>query len=156
MIIGNVKNRARYASLGEDIMQVLDYFASVLENPDTAPKEFADIPLPGDKAVIRVRPLNTVPVEKGIFEAHYKELDIHFLAEGVEKMGFADVSELTITKEDPANDVYFLDGHVTNTVVMTKGTFLIAYPEDAHMTCLAVGEPGKIVKMIGKLKAAEI
>ncbi|MBE6599423.1 MAG: DUF386 domain-containing protein [Ruminococcaceae bacterium] len=156
MIIGNIKNRARYASLGEDIMQALEYFASVLEKPEDAPKEFADIPLPGGKVLIRVRPLNTVPMEKGVMEAHYKELDIHFVASGEEKMALSDVSALRLTKEDPDNDVYFLEGEMNTIVTLTPGTFVIAYPEDAHMGCIAVNEPMPIVKMIAKMTAEKI
>ncbi len=156
MIIGNVKNRARYADLGEDIMQALDYFASVLENPADAPKEFADIPLPGGKVLIRVRPLNTKPVSEGVWEAHYKELDIHFVSHGVEKIAIADVSALTVTKEDPENDVYFLDGAKEDFVTLRPGTFLIVYPEDAHMPCIAEGDPAPIGKMIAKMAAAKI
>ncbi len=153
MIIGHIKDRARYAGLGKDIMQALDYFAELLAHPESAPTEFADIPLPGETVLIRVRPLDTVPAEKGVFEAHYKELDIHFVASGVEKFGFDHVDALTVSREDPANDVYFLDGAAKNTVVLTPGTFVIAYPEDAHMPCLAADEPGRIVKLIAKMKA---
>ncbi len=157
MIIGNIKNRARYADLGKDIMQALDYFAGILENPEAAPKEFADIPLEGGNVLIRVRPLDTKHMEEGIMEAHYKELDIHFVASGEEKMALADASALKITKEDPDNDVYFLEKDSNTTMVtITPGTFVIAYPEDAHMGCLAVNEPMHIVKMIAKMKAKEI
>ena len=156
MIIGNVKNRARYADLGEDIMQALDYFASVLENPETAPKEFADIPLEGGRVLIRVRPLETAPLTDNVLEAHYKELDIHFVASGVEKMALAEVSSLTVTSEDKANDVYFLEGNFNTVVTLVPGDFVIAYPEDAHKGCIAVNEPVHIVKMIAKMAAKEI
>ncbi len=157
MIIGNLKNRARYADLGEDIMQALDYFASVLENPADAPKEFADIPLPGGKVLIRVRPLNTVLMSDGILEAHYKELDIHFVASGTEKIALGDAKSMTVTKEDRDNDVCFLEGEYNAVVTLKPGDFVIAYPEDAHMGCLAVNdEPMHIVKMIAKMAAAKI
>lgn len=157
MVIGNVKNRARYAGLGEGVMQALEYFASVLENPADAPKEFADIPLEGGKVLIRVRPLNTVRMADGILEAHYKELDIHFVASGTEKIALGEVSSLTVTKEDPDNDVCFLEGEVNTVVTLKPGDFVIAYPEDAHMGCLAVNdEPMHIVKMIAKMTAEKI
>ncbi len=156
MVIGNVKNRARYADLGEDIMQALDYFAAVMENPEAAPKEFADIPLEGGKVLIRVRPLNSKPLSEGLWEAHYKELDIHFVSYGVERIGVADVSALTVTKEDPENDVYFLEGDKEDFVTLRPGTFLIVYPEDAHMPCIAADEPAPIGKMIAKMAAKEI
>lgn len=156
MVIGNVKNRARYAALGDGIMQALEYFAGVLENPDAAPKEFADIPLEGGKVLIRVRPLNTAPMANNILEAHYKELDIHFVASGEERMALAEVSTLTVTKEDPENDVYFGEGQYNAMVTLKPGDFVIAYPEDAHMGCIAVNEPMPIVKMIAKMTAEKI
>jgi len=157
MIIGNVKDRARYAHLGEGIMEALDYFASILENPADAPKEFADIPLPGGKVTIRVRPLNTVPMAKSIPEAHYKELDIHFLVSGAEKMALGHASDMTITKEDRDNDVYFLEGPLHTMVTIEPGTFVIAYPEDVHMGCIALNdEPMPIVKYIAKMAADTI
>ena len=152
MIIGNIKDRARYAHLGADIMQALDYFADIYANPDKSPKEFADIPLEGGKVLIRVRPLTTVPAAKGIAEAHYKELDIHFLVSGEEKMSLGSIHNMTVTKEDRDNDVCFLEGEFNTNVTIGNGTFVIAYPEDVHMGCVAVNdEPKPIVKFIAKM-----
>ena len=156
MVIGNVKNRARYADLGEGIAQALEYFAGILENPADAPKEFADIPLPGGKVLIRVRPLNTAPMANNILEAHYKELDIHFVASGEEKIALADASTLSVTKEDPENDVYFGETQFNTVVTLKPGDFVIAYPEDAHMGCVAVNEPMPIIKLIAKMTAEKI
>jgi len=151
MIIGNVKNRTRYASLGEEVMQALDYFASVLENPASGTLEKADIELPGGKVRIKVRPMNTKPVSDCAWEAHKKELDIHFTAYGEEKIGVSDISELTFVSADEAKDMIYLDGAEKDYVTVRPGTFLIVYPEDAHMPCVTFGDPAPIGKMIAKI-----
>lgn len=156
MIIGNVKNRARYASLGEEVMQALDYFASVLENKTDEPLEKADITLPGEKVRVKVRPMSTKPVSECAWEAHKKELDIHFTAYGVEKIGVADVSDLTVIRTDEAKDMIYLDGQEGDYVTVRPGTFLIVYPEDAHMPCAAAGDPAPIGKMIAKIPVESI
>ena len=39
---------------------------------------------------------------------------------------------------------------------LKPGDFVIAYPEDAHMGCIAVNEPMPIIKMIAKMTAEKI
>ena len=39
---------------------------------------------------------------------------------------------------------------------LKPGDFVIAYPEDAHMGCVAVNEPMPIIKLIAKMTAEKI
>lgn len=156
MIIGNIKNRVRYAFLGEEVIQALDYFASVLDKKTEEPLEKADVVLPGEKVRIKIRPMRTKPASDCTWEAHVKELDIHFNAYGVEKIGVADVDDLTVIDKDEVKDIIYLNGGEGDYITVRPGTFLIVFPEDAHMPCIAADKPVPVGKMIAKIAVKRI
>ena len=79
------------------------------------------------------------------FEAHRKFLDIHYVIDGVECMGYADIDTLTPTTEyNDEKDYQMLKGHV-NKIILNKGDFCVVFPEDAHLPQM-IGDDGKWVK----------
>ncbi|MBQ6830059.1 MAG: YhcH/YjgK/YiaL family protein [Clostridia bacterium] len=147
MITDHIRNRANYYFLGEDYKAALDFFATVSGEPF----EKADIAVPNSGVLVKARPMNSRPVSECSFEAHREYADIHFVAYGKEKIGYADVKKLKELSYDAAKDAAALEGE-GDTVTLLPGYFMITLADDAHMPCICVGEPAPLGKMIAKIK----
>lgn len=147
MIVDHISNRSQYEFLGPDFKAALDYFATV--QATDLKKE--DIRVDKSNVLVKVRPMDTKYVEECTFEAHREYADIHFLAYGTEKIGYANVERLHEVSYDPEKDAAFLVGE-GDAITLTPGYFMITLPQDGHMPCIAVGEPARIGKMIAKIK----
>ena len=110
--------------------------------------------LEGDKLFALVQQMNT-RLKKGVeFEAHRKYADIHYIVEGAERMGYAHLGALKVTKPyDEAKDCEFLKGK-GEFITLAPGMFAVVYPEDAHMPCMAVKEPKPLKKVVMKVRVA--
>ena len=95
----------------------------------------------------------TYPKEIRRFEAHKSYIDIQFVVDGQEKMGFCDVSEAEILEAyDDKKDVMFLSAKDPDFIKVKNGYFVIFYPNDAHMPCLLVDKAQKVKKFVAKVK----
>lgn len=146
MIIDHISNRAQYYCLGEGFRTALDYFAGL------SATELVKTNIPLENGVtVKVRPMMTKLESECSFEAHREYADIHFLTYGTEKIGYADAALLRELSYDPASDAAALEGS-GDALTMRAGYFMITFPRDAHMPCIAAGEPEAIGKMIAKIK----
>lgn len=147
MIIDHIRNREQYYYLGEDFKKALDFFVTV---PNTA-FEKADIMIPNSNVMVKARPMDTRPIEQCSFEAHRIYADIHFVAYGIEQIGYADISKLEELNYDEEKDAAALEGK-GDLLTLEPGYFMITLPDDAHMPCVCVGEAAPLGKMIAKIK----
>lgn len=150
MIVDHISNREKYYFLGEEFRKALDYFATV---PDT-PFEKANIPLADSDVLVKARPMNTKYEADCSFEAHRLYADIHFVAYGRERIGYADVQKLTELSYDGEKDAAALAGN-GDLITLERGYFMITLPDDAHMPCVCVGKPAPLGKMIAKIKISK-
>lgn len=148
MIIDHIKNRARYYSLGERYRKALDFFAQY--DPTTAKKE--DIFLDADNVYIKSRPMMSKAREDSDFEAHNCYTDIHYVAGGVEEIGYAERSTMREAAYNEEKDLVTLEGD-GQYLRLTEGWFMITQPQDAHRPALAPdGESKMLIKLIAKVK----
>ena len=135
MIVGTIKDANKYASVNEYFPAIFEQLAKL--TPDTMKGvviEEGRAWFGGGKSDPHKRDADPV------FEAHENFLDIHFIVEGEETFGYADVSHLNVTKEyDPKIDALFLKGHI-NEIKLKTGDFCVVFPEDAHIPCMECGE----------------
>ena len=146
MVKDNIKNAKLYYGLGKSIEEALKFLESYSDAADTK----ADI-IVSDNVMVKCRPYMTKPESECTFEAHEKYIDIHFVVDGDENMGYADISELKKTEVNEEKDMICLEGKGTN-IRLGRGDFMITYPQDAHMPCVAYGEPKMCNKLIAKVK----
>jgi len=146
MIIDHIRNRKNYYYLGENFKKALDICADATK----ADFKVEDIAIDGDNAFIRARTVATAPMEKCRIEAHRQYADVHFMLEGEEERGYADIDTLKKTEFDN-DDTDFYEGEV-DLVTVKEGYFMIVLPQDAHMPCVCTKEPSKANKLIGKIK----
>ena len=87
------------------------------------------------------------------FEAHRKYVDVQYIVSGMEKIRVAKLGDLKLTEErsSKGQDIAFYEGEPRLDFVLTKGTFLMLYPQDAHMPGLSVEKDSTVRKIIFKL-----
>lgn len=147
MIVDHVRNRENYYFLGSDFKAALDFFATIKEEPF----EKADIRVENSGVTVKARPMQTTELDEWKFEFHKKYADIHFVAYGVEKIGYADVKSLNELSFDADKDVGFLEGK-GDLITLKPGYFMITLPDDAHLPCICDEKPAPLGKMIAKVK----
>jgi YhcH/YjgK/YiaL family protein len=134
MILDRLENAAIYRSLGTSIAMALDYLGRT---------DFSQMPegryeLDGDRVFAIVQRYRPKPPAEARWEAHRQYLDVQYVAEGVERIGYAPlVDGLPVQLAyDSQKDVAFFDVR-GDLVTVPAGSFAIFYPTDVHAPCLA-------------------
>ncbi len=145
MIIDTLDNLEKYIKLHPDFKTVFDYLKlHNLNNMECGRHE-----LKGNEVFFNLQEYETKPVQK--LEAHKKYIDIQVMINGEEYMGYTNIENTKVIEEyNEEKDVMFLNGNVDKLRADNK-TFLIFYPEDAHMPALCTDKPQKVKKAIFKI-----
>jgi YhcH/YjgK/YiaL family protein len=149
MIIDRIENTHLYYGLSERIKTALKYLESFNINKFKPGRYEVD----GSAVFALFQEYVTNPIESGIWEAHRRYIDIQFIAEGTELMGYSNIKSMKISKPyDADKDMLNLegDGHF---LTMNKGTFIILMPHDVHMPCCYHEVPGTVKKIVMKVLA---
>lgn len=112
--------------------------------------------LQGDDIYAIVASYDTRGVADATLEAHQKYIDVQMSLAGAEAFDWYPHAHLEVTTPyDPAKDAEFYkhDGQPPAHVVGRPGTFLVLFPEDAHMPQLMVGgAPAPVKKVVVKVR----
>lgn len=145
MIIDNLNNSEKYINLNNNFKIVFDY----LKNNNLKEMECGSYEINGKDLYFNLQEGITKQTQK--LEAHKKYIDIQVVINGEEYMGYTNIENTTISEEyDENKDVMFLEGNVDK-VKADEKTFVIFYPEDAHMPSLSVKEDKLVKKAIFKI-----
>ncbi len=152
MILGNVCNMdTKLADCDEAVKKALLY----LKEQDFTKMPDGKYEIDGDKIYAKVQRYTTKPVEKCRPEAHKKYIDVQFIAEGQEEIGWcADSPDLVEVEDyDGRDDVVFFAKLVPeSSVVLKTGDFAVLYPSDIHRPQAAVeGEESEVIKVVVKV-----
>lgn len=88
---------------------------------------------------------------EGLFEAHRKYIDIHYLIRGCETIRIADVNEIHVEKEYDEEGDCLLGLAEGKPYLMREGDYMVVLPEEAHLPGLAVGTPESVKKAVLKV-----
>lgn len=147
MIIDLLANAHQYEGLGPRIRQAFDF----LRQTDLAALPPGVHELDGQALYVNVQAFTTRPLAEGRWEAHRRYLDLHCVFEGAERIGYAPAGSLTPGAYDAARDFMLLTGEAGALVPVTPGSFLLLWPDEAHMPGLAVDDPARIRKVVVKI-----
>jgi len=145
MIVCPFKELKRYAS----IIPGLEEAVAAVEgmqgwNPGT-------IQLSGGNRIL-VQEGQTKSAEGKLCEAHRQYLDIQYIVEGEETVGWAPLDKLTLDGGfDTAKDKGMYAGKV-DFVRIGAGNCYVVFPEDAHMPGVHLDQPHSYKKLVLKLK----
>jgi len=148
MILDILSNAGLYRSLHPRLAQALDYLATARLAELPPGKQTID----GDHLFALVNDYCTQPQEKCRFEAHRRYADIQLMVRGVERIGVAQATALTVDEPYAADrDIAFFHGQ-GDLVTLDEGTFAIFFPHDAHQPGIAVAESLAVRKVVMKVE----
>lgn len=145
MIYGNINYPELYDFLAEKFTLCLDF----IKNNELSTMELTTYELDGNNVFCNLTEYDTVPSNEKKFEAHKSYLDIHYILEGTEKIEIGFTKDMQAGEYTP--DIMFLEGEGKGSVILSKGDFLICYPDDAHKPGISVKESEKVRKALFKV-----
>ena len=85
--------------------------------------------------------------EAALLESHRRYIDIQWVLEGVDEMGWRPLAQCATVKSpyDPDKDIKFFADRPDVWIPVTAGTFVIFFPDDAHAPLVGDGEIHKII-----------
>ena len=149
MIADVLNNRQLYGTISPRIKAALKYISET----DFSVMEPCRIELDGDNLFVLVQKYDTLPKEQGKWECHRNYIDIQYIAEGKELIGFNHIGNMKVSLPyNPEKDVEFLTGE-GDYATLNKGSYGIFFPQDAHQPKIAPKDiPGKVTKVVIKIK----
>ena len=95
----------------------------------------------------------TAPQEMLSYESHDRHIDIQYLVDGIEWLGCADRSGMTVkTPYQAADDVTLYEApSLHGGVLLHGGEYVIFTPEDAHQPRCQAGESCAVLKIVIKI-----
>jgi YhcH/YjgK/YiaL family protein len=148
MITDNIKNYSLYKNLGEGVNKALLF----LNENDFSKMQDGRYNIDGNDVFALVNRYKTKRVEEAVWESHRKYIDVQFVADGIEKIGYSIFEKMTANKTyDEKKDIQFLDG-VGDFITLEKNNFAVLYPSDVHMPGISVNESKEVLKIVVKVK----
>jgi YhcH/YjgK/YiaL family protein len=148
MIFDHIDNAALYLGLSPNLAEGL-HFLTGSDLSQFAPGKHE---IPGKDFYILAQAYETKPLEKGVWEAHRKYIDIQYVLEGVEHVGCSPILQMTSGTYDEGRDFISFTGS-GDFLTLGTGYFAIFMPQDAHMPGLRVDDarPEAVKKVVLKV-----
>ena len=147
MVIDTLENSTRYESLHPLFKTAFDF----LRQPGIAESPIGRVDLDGTSLYALTQAYETKEIHEGKLEAHKKYIDIQFILEGEEFMGYAPLKNQTVAKPfDAEKDVGFYDGEAWFTL-LRKGMFAILFSQDAHLPGRYAEKSSRVKKIVLKI-----
>lgn len=152
MILDKIKNIQLYADLNPSIVRALKY----LRDTDFSKLSPGKHKITGDEIFSIIHHYKTKDLGDCRLEAHRKYIDIHYMAEGSELIGYSLFSDQEpATEYDEENDFILYCGD-KNYLTLEEGMFALFYPSDLHMPGIMIDEPQEVKKIVVKVKVPDI
>jgi biofilm protein TabA len=143
MIADSIQNSALYP-YGKAWKQAFEFLKTL--TPESEPgKRILD----GDRLFAGVDTYTTKTRDAAKLETHRKYADIQVLLSGTEEIEIFPKAGLTVSEPyNPDKDAEFYEKPAAThaRVVLKPGQFLVFFPDDAHMPCLATAQGPEPVK----------
>lgn len=147
MIIDTLKNAELYYCLNQKMKIAFKY----LQETDLSRLQEGKHKIDGDDVFALVLLYDSKPLQEGKWEAHRKYIDIQYIFDGTEKMGYANMERMKVIQEyDQDKDILFADGE-GSFITIEPGMYAIFTPHDAHMPGIINNKPQQIKKVVVKV-----
>jgi len=149
MIVDTVINRNVYSNISSRIKTALDYLAT----NDFSGMEPGRYEIDGNNLFALVQTYESILKEQGKWECHRNYIDIQYIAEGTEQIGYNNIVNMNVKSEyNPEKDIEILTGD-GDYISLTEGFYAIFFPQDAHQPKVAPeNKPGQVRKVVIKVK----
>ena len=152
MIFDKIENIQIYSDINPAVVKALNY----LKETDFSKMKSGKNEISGEDIFSIVSDYETRDLENCRLEAHRKYIDIHFMAEGSEQIGYSLLSnQKKATEYDEENDFILYCGE-KNYLRLEEGMFAIFFPSDLHMPGIMLEKPEVVKKVVVKVKLSTI
>lgn len=150
MILDRLESWNLYFREGTRIARAFQFLQD--EFDPTSPDGRIDID--GDRIYALVQGYETRPMGKCRFEAHRRYLDIQYVFEGSEAMGWTAREHMIVEEDyDEEKDVEFFEQPLRFTSLeVHTGQFAFFHPGDAHEPGIRLGDTRNVRKVVVKIR----
>ncbi len=146
MIIDRIVNAPLYYSVHPKFKSAFEYIQQI--DVDGIPAGRYEID--GENMYALVQEYNTKLKEQGIWEAHRRYIDLQYVVQGAEGIGYSNITHLQQDEYQASKDFLPLHGK-GDLVTVHSGSFVLLFPEDAHMPGMAVDASAPVKKVVIKI-----
>jgi YhcH/YjgK/YiaL family protein len=150
MIVDRIENAKLYYTLHKKFKMAFEFLNNI-KIDDFLEEKFE---IEGDDVFAIMNDYTTKNCEDAKLEAHVKYIDIQYMIEGSELIGYTPLEEnhLPSKKYNSKTDIAFYDNTPLFYARITAGMFSILYPEDLHMPGIKINTPSTVKKIVVKIK----
>ncbi len=153
MIVDRIENAHLYTGVSKRIAGALE----VLKETDFATKENGRYDIDEDNLYYLLQRYTTELAEKRRPEAHENYIDIQYLAEGEELLGYCPLEGLEV--DTPYNEqkdiIFYKQPKALGEIHLLPGVFAVLFPQDAHCPKCQLDGPAEVLKVVVKVKIDE-
>jgi biofilm protein TabA len=143
MIFDEINHIDRYYHLGRPLKDSADFLRSAQFS--FQPQHTIEIGREGMIALLQE--YSPTRKEDRTIESHHRFIDIQYMVEGTEYLGYANKDTLQSAGYDEEHDTEKLTGSLTF-LPFREGFFAVLFPEDAHMPGVKASGSTKTVKKV--------
>jgi len=130
MIIDDITNLSKYAKVFGYLQTIQNFISD--KNSDIASLKSKTEITPG--IFVTVENAVPKPVEEQKLETHAKFIDLHYIIDGFDIVGWKSSFECkdVYKKYDESKDIAFFNDPCDFSIKLVRGKFAVFFPEDAH------------------------
>ena len=148
MIVDKIENANYYTNINHRFSKVFEF----INNNDLSGIENGTHSIVGEEVFAVVMEYSTQEISKCKTESHKKYIDIQYMVEGEEEIGFTTLHNQTpTTPYNEAGDYMFYNGEKLDSLVLKKDHFTIFFEDDIHQTMRMLESPKKLKKVVFKI-----
>jgi len=150
MIVDRIENMRKYQKLSNDYHMALDFLAAT----DFAKMETGKYTIPNSELVYFIIdfPEGGKAAEDCVWEGHHKHTDVHYIAAGTEKCGYANIATMKETAYDQEKDFAIYEGE-GDFVTLSAGMVAVTEPQDIHKPAVKISGGALLRRVVVKLDA---
>lgn len=143
MIFDTIENSWRYEPLHPLFARAFEFIRST----DLRALKPGRYPIVGDDLLVIVESVSGRNREQASLECHRQYIDIQFVLEGVDEMGWKSLSECHEPMEEYSEekDIQFFRDIPASWIATPPDAFCIFFPEDVHAPLVATGNIRKAI-----------
>jgi YhcH/YjgK/YiaL family protein len=147
MVIDKIENYRLYSTLTKRLAKGFEF----IDNTDLIAIAPGKYEIDNDKLFAIVQEYDTKEEEDSFLEGHHNYIDIQYIIQGVELMGFTPLTNQEVVEENLEKDYTFYNGE-TSMLRVEEGMFTLFFPEDLHRPGVKAGQISKVKKVVVKVK----
>ena len=124
-----------------------DYLSSVKKDSLIVGKKFLS-----EDVFVSVDEYRTKKKEDVLFESHRRYIDLQYVMEGEEYIGFSRYPVKEVVPYNVERDITFYNANIEQLLKADAGHFFIFFPTDLHQPCIAAEQCKRVNKIVIKIK----